>query len=96
MDRSTRFVIQNGATAPLLLCVEPEAVDVILQEDEEVAVYDSFAQHPVTLRVTRSDSGEAIISIWPGDGDVIVKKDGVDALDLVNVNEAVAPMQSKP
>ena len=30
-----------------------------------------------------SDNGETIISLWPGDGQVRVEKDGVDVFDLI-------------
>ena len=35
------------------------------------------------VKLTASVKGEPILSIWPGDGEVRVEKDGVDVFDLI-------------
>jgi hypothetical protein len=54
-----------------------------LEKGEEVSVIDQFTTSPVTLRFSNSDRGHPILSVWPGDGEVRVEKDGVDILDLL-------------
>ena len=44
---------------------------------------DVFTTAPVTVILNHSDKGDPIVSIWPGDGDVRVEKDGVDLLDQI-------------
>jgi hypothetical protein len=66
----------------LLLSIEPEAILLPLEKDEEVTVHDPFIEKPVTITVTSTGSGETVLSIWPGDGVVRVCKDGVDVFDL--------------
>ncbi len=48
-------------------------------------MHDAFDKEPVTLKV-ESDNGDTIISIWPGDGKVMVQKNGVDVFDLIEKN----------
>jgi hypothetical protein len=48
-----------------------------------VSVLDVFTAAPVTVKLTTSNGGHPILSIWPGDGEVRVEKDGIDVLDLV-------------
>jgi hypothetical protein len=83
MSQRSQFVIANGGTKPLALNIEPEAVVFTLPKGEEVRVTDVFDSAPVTIKVSSSDRAEPVISIWPGDGEVTVEKDGVDVLDRV-------------
>jgi hypothetical protein len=66
----------------VIVNVEPECVQVHLASGEKVTVQNAFENEPVTLKVD-SDNGQTIISVWPGDGDVRIEKDGVDVFDLV-------------
>jgi hypothetical protein len=68
---------------PLVLNIEPEAVEFELELGEEVTVCDSFETAPVTLTIAEAEDGTPILSIWPGDGKVRVMKDGLELLDLV-------------
>jgi hypothetical protein len=77
------FVIRNDLSTSLLLNMEPEGAFFALGRGEEVSVSDVFTTAPVTLKLTNSDGGEPILSIWPGDGEVRVEKNGVDVLDLL-------------
>lgn len=83
MVHSNRFVIRNDLPRSLTLNLEPERAFIPLGLGEEVSVTDVFTSAPVTVKLTRSDQGDPIISIWPGDGDVRVEKDGVDVFDLI-------------
>jgi hypothetical protein len=88
MTNHNRFVIQNGLPGPMVVNVEPECVQVALSAGEKVTVQDTFENEPVTLKV-ESDNGDTIISVWPGDGEVRVEKDGVDVFDLAGRAAAV-------
>ncbi|HKI31767.1 MAG TPA: hypothetical protein VKA46_07855 [Gemmataceae bacterium] len=83
MVHRNQFVIRNDLPKPLTLNIEPEGAFFPLGKGEEVSVTDVFTSAPVTVKLTKSDKGEPIVSIWPGDGDVRVEKDGVDVFDLI-------------
>ena len=82
MPNHSRFLIQNHLSGPVILNIEPECVHLSLAAGDIVAVLDTFEREPVTLRI-ESDGGDTIISVWPGDGEVRVEKDGVDVFDLI-------------
>jgi len=83
MTTQNRFVIRNCSPKTLALNVEPEGVFFPLGQGEEVSVRDTFSTAPVTVKITTTDAGDPVLSIWPGDGEVKVEKDGVDVLDLL-------------
>ncbi len=83
MAHHNHFVVRNDLSKPLTLNIEPEGAFFPLGEGEEVSITDVFTMAPVTVKLTSSDSGEPILSIWPGDGEVRVEKGGVDVLDLL-------------
>ncbi|HWE40738.1 MAG TPA: hypothetical protein VG406_29630 [Isosphaeraceae bacterium] len=82
MSRRGQFLIRNDLSRLLILNIEPEGAFVPLAEGEEVSVIDDDEAEPVTVKLSNSARGEPILSIWPGDGDVRVEKDGVNVLDL--------------
>lgn len=82
MTRRNRFVIQNDVARALIVNIEPECVQVSLTLGEKLTVEDSFENEPLTLKV-ESNNDETIISVWPGDGEVRVEKDGVDVFEIV-------------
>jgi hypothetical protein len=83
MAHQNQFVIRNDLSKSLILNIEPEGAFFPLKTGEEVSVFDVFTTDPVTVELTNLDGGDPILSIWPGDGAVTVKKDGVDVLDLL-------------
>ena len=83
MTQRNHFVIRNDLPKLLTLDIEPEGTFFRLRNGEEVTVFDEFAIRPVTIKLSHSESGEPIVSIWPGDGEVRVEKDGVDVFDLL-------------
>jgi hypothetical protein len=83
MAQQNCFVIRNDFSGPLVLNIEPEGTFFPLGAGEEVSVRDVFTAAPLTLKFTRSESGEPILSLWPGDGEVRVEKDGIDVLGLI-------------
>lgn len=87
MTRRNQFVIRNDSSKSLTLNIEPEGAFFLLAKGQEVSVLDIFEGAPVTVKLTDSDKGEPVISLWPGDGDVKVEKDGVDVLDLIQNGE---------
>jgi hypothetical protein len=89
MAHKNHFVIRNELAGSLTLNIEPEGAFFPLGKGEEVSVFDVFTTAPVTVKLTHSDRGEPILSIWPGDGEVRVEKDGVDVLDLLQKSSGV-------
>jgi hypothetical protein len=83
MVNRNHFVIRNDWSRPLTLNIEPEGAFFPLRAGEEVSIKETFTSAPVTVKLTSSDQGDPIISIWPGDGDVRVEKDGVDVFELI-------------
>ncbi len=81
MSSPSRFVIENSSSVALLLCVEPEGAVFPLAVGELVTVIDPFVMMPATLRFSVGDAGEPFLSVWPGDGDTRVEKNGVNLLD---------------
>jgi hypothetical protein len=87
MSHHTQFVIRNDMAESLTLNIEPEGVFFQLGRGEEVSVIDISKMAPVTLKLSNSAGRGPIVSIWPGDGEVRVEKDGVDILDLIQKEE---------
>jgi hypothetical protein len=83
MASQNHFVVRNDMPKSLMLNIEPEGAFFPLREGEEVTVSDRFTMAPVTLKLTNSDKGAPIVSIWPGDGELRIEKDGVDVFDLI-------------
>ena len=83
MVQHNRFVICNDLSKCLTLNIEPEGAFFPLSKGEEVSVIDVFKNVPVTVKLSNSDNDGVIVSIWPGDGEVRVEKDGVDVFDLI-------------
>lgn len=79
----SRFALRNELADPVFLHIEPEGVCLALGSEEEVSVIDEFVSQPVTVKCSKSEDGQLIISIWPGDGEVRIEKEGVDILDLL-------------
>lgn len=83
MAHQNRFIIRNDSPGSLTLNIEPEGAFFSLGRGEEASITDEFTTAPVTVRLTASAKGEPILSLWPGDGEVRVEKDGVDVFDLI-------------
>ncbi len=76
-----RFVIRNEWAESLTLNIEPEGAFIALLRGEEVSVVETYESAPLTIKLDASDDGELIVTLWPGDGDVIVEKEGRNVLD---------------
>lgn len=83
MAQKTEFMIRNDQARSLILNIEPEGAFFALKAGEEVTVVDRFTERPVTVTFTNSEKGESVLSIWPGDGEVRVEKNGMDVLELI-------------
>ena len=84
-------MIHNDLGEPILLDIEPEGARFLLPGGEEVVVFDQFSTLPATVKLGKTGDGRLVISIWPGDGEVQVRKGGVDLLDLAQGRIALAP-----
>jgi hypothetical protein len=83
MAHHNHFIIRNDLSKSLTLNIEPEGAFFPLGPGEEVSVTEEFTAAPVTVKLTNSATGDPIVSIWPGDGDVRIEKGGVDLFDLI-------------
>ena len=82
MTSRNQFIIRNELPKYLILNIEPEGVHFSLGSGDEVSVTDVFETHPVTVQLASTATGDTIVSIWPGDGQVRVRRMRVDVLDL--------------
>ena len=82
MINCSRFVIQNDLSGSIIVNIEPESFHVSLASGEKVTVQETFQKEPLTLKL-ESDKGDTFVSLWPGDGEVQVEKNGVNIFDLV-------------
>ena len=83
MRQKNQFLIRNDSSKSLTLNIEPEGTHFALAKGDEVSISEQFTRDPVTLKLSDSLDGGSIVSIWPGDGDVHVTKDGIAVFDLV-------------
>lgn len=83
MVHRNHFLIRNDSPTTLTLNIEPEGEFFLLQKGEAVCVFDEFEITPVSLNWSTSDQGTPIVSLWPGDGEIRVEKDGIDVFDLL-------------
>ncbi len=89
MVHHNHFIIHNDSCQALMLNIEPEGAFFPLAQGEEVSITDAFTSAPVTIKLSRSDRGDPLVSIWPGDGEVRVEKGGIDVLDLIQEQSAL-------
>jgi hypothetical protein len=82
MSNVNKFLIDNDTGNDFAVHIEPECIVVQLKQGECLTVRDNYSVAPVTLRMGIDDLGRTVISIWPGDGDVSVEKNGVDVMDV--------------
>jgi hypothetical protein len=93
MAQHNLFIIHNDLPNALTLNIEPEGAYFPLGRGEEVFVREAFTTAPVTVKFTVSAQGDPIVSIWPGDGEVHVEKDGVNVFDLLQRASPAASQQ---
>jgi len=77
------FFIHNNSSNATMIILEPEGFCFHLIPDEKISILDSSVIDPVTIRIDTNQTGACILSIWPGDGDVRVEKNGIDVFDII-------------
>lgn len=82
-------VFRNACEVSLSLYIEPEGALFMLPPGEEVVLRDHYSKMPMTLKYSHDSEGGPILSIWPGDGELIVTKDGIDVLELLSQDSVV-------
>ncbi len=93
MAQHNFFQIRNGFSKPLTLNIEPEGAFFPLAQGEQVSITEVYTRTPSVIKWSESAHGDAIVSIWPGDGEVKVEKDGIDVLELIERGAADSTAQ---
>lgn len=81
MPNTTEFLIDNDTGEDFAVHIEPECFVVEMRDGDCLTVRDSYSVSPVTVRLGKNQSGRTVVSLWPGDGDVVVEKDGVNVME---------------
>ncbi len=82
MSNVNKFLIDNDTDDDFAVHVEPECFIVQLKKGECLTVREKYSTAPMTLRIGKDEHNRTVISIWPGDGDVVVERNGVNVMDL--------------
>ena len=81
MPNKNNFLIDNDTGDDFAVHVEPECFVVHLKHGECLTVMETYSIAPITLRIGKDETNRTVISIWPGDGDVVVERNGVNVMD---------------
>ena len=81
MPTTTQFMIENDSDGDFDVYIEPECFVVRMKQGDCLTVRESYSESPVTVRVGKDETGRTVVSLWPGDGDVVVEKDGVNVME---------------
>jgi hypothetical protein len=76
-----RFEILNDTAKKVDVQIEPEGWLFSLESGESVAVLGEYQKTPITVQLADDPKGGVCCAVIPGDGDVIVEKDGKNVLD---------------
>jgi|688.fasta_scaffold1203069_1 hypothetical protein len=82
MSNASQFLIDNDTGHDFAVHIEPECFVVQLKQGDCLTVRETYSVAPVTLRIGKDERDRTVISIWPGDGDVVVERNGVSVMDL--------------
>ncbi len=83
MAAQTSITIRNSLSNPVLVYIEPEGAEYSLGVGEDISVLSVCSTSPAVIELSESENGTSFISIWPGDGDLKVEKDGINLFDLM-------------
>ena len=81
MTKKTRFVILNDTSCKIDFEIEPECWPFSLEVGESVTVISEHIEEPATVQLADDPNGGVCAAIIPGDGDVVVEKNGRNVLD---------------
>lgn len=81
MPNVNRFLIDTMTAEVLEVFVEPECVALHIANGECITVHEKYTTEPVTVRVNKDVNGKLLISLWPGDGDIVVEKNGINVME---------------
>lgn len=81
MAKHNHFILRNDYNEKLPVAIEPEGTFVILNNREDLTVFEQYNDEPLTLYVSTNKEGLPTIAIWPGDGTIRVEKNGVNVLE---------------
>jgi hypothetical protein len=73
MAQSTVFGVVNDSRLSLTILIEPEGHPIKLNYGDEVTVRDEYVKEPVTIKISEDQAMGVVLSLWPGDGDIIVE-----------------------
>lgn len=80
MATTTQFMIDNDSDDDFAVHIEPECFVVRMKQGDCLTVRESYSKSPVTVRVGKDQTGQTVVSLWPGDGEIVVEKDGVNVM----------------
>ena len=81
MPNTTEFLIDNDTGDDFAVHIEPECFVVQMKHGECLTVRDEYSISPVTVRIGKDHRSRTVISLWPGDGDVVVEKNGINVME---------------
>jgi hypothetical protein len=72
---AANFVIQNKSTKTLHFHIEPDCTPFAIEPGESVELQSEYRNELPTVQISDDDGG-FFFAVFPGDGDLAVKKDG--------------------
>lgn len=81
MSRKGEFKLRNDSDRSITLQIEPDCWTFELKDGEEVIVEYDWVSEPATFQLTNAKYGGIHGAIVPGDGDITVRRRGVNILD---------------
>jgi len=76
-----KFEISNATTKKIEIEIEPECWWFSLESGESATITGDYEMTAITFRLSDDPKGGICAAVIPGDGDVVVTKDGKNVLD---------------
>lgn len=81
MTIRSSFEIHNESTKTLEFHLEPECWSFYLKKGESATIRGEYDREPPSIQFSDSDDGAIFGAVFPGDGDVVIEKNGVIIID---------------
>jgi hypothetical protein len=76
-----KFEIVNSSKNKIDIEIEPECWWFTLEAGQSATVSGEYEKTPITFRLADDPKGGICASVIPGDGEILVEKDGKNVLD---------------